>query len=102
MAQVYRTVNTTTGLDVVLKVPHASIAGDLTAFNRCHREIDIAARLDHPGLQHLLSEPNAAFMVFEYIDGESLRASCARASTTSRSSRSREPLRGRWNRLRAA
>jgi len=73
MAEVYRAVDTRTGGDVVLKVPHVSIAGDLAAFNRYRREIDIAARLDHPGLQRLLSRPTAPFMVFEYVNGESLR-----------------------------
>jgi serine/threonine-protein kinase len=73
MAEVYRAVDTTTGGDVVLKVPHVSIAGDIAAFNRYRREIDIAARLDHPGLQRLMSGPKAPFMVFEYIEGDSLR-----------------------------
>jgi serine/threonine-protein kinase len=74
MAEVYRAVDISTGREVVLKVPHSAIAGDLAAFNRYRREVDIATRLDHPGLQRLLSEPNAPFMVFEYIEGESLRA----------------------------
>ena len=73
MAEVYRALDTTTGSEVVLKIPHASIAGDLAAFNRYRREMDIAARLQHPGLQRLLSEPNSPFMVFEYVEGESLR-----------------------------
>jgi eukaryotic-like serine/threonine-protein kinase len=74
MAEVYRAVDTATGQDVVLKVPHVSIAGDIAAFNRYRREMDIAARLDHPGLQRLLSKPDAPFMVFGYVEGESLRA----------------------------
>ena len=74
MAEVYRALDTTSGGDVVLKIPNASTAGDLAAFNRYRREIDIAARLEHPGVQRLLSEPNASFMVFEYIPGESLRS----------------------------
>jgi serine/threonine-protein kinase len=72
-AEVYRAVDRTTGRDVVLKVPHTAMAGDLAAFNRYRREIDIAVRLDHSGVQRLLSEPNAPFMVFDYIEGESLR-----------------------------
>jgi len=78
MAEVYRAVDTSTGLDVVLKVPHISIAGDVAAFNRYRREIDIAHRLDHPGLQRLLSDANAPFMVFEYVEGESLRTYLSR------------------------
>jgi serine/threonine-protein kinase len=73
MAEVYRAIDTTSGQDVVLKVPPVSIAGDLAAFNRYRREIDIASRLQHTGLQRLLSDPSEPFMVFEYVDGESLR-----------------------------
>ncbi len=78
MAEVYRAVDSSNGRDVVLKVPHSSIAGDIAAFNRYRREIEIACRLDHPGLQRLLSDPNAPFMVFEYVEGESLRKYLAR------------------------
>jgi serine/threonine-protein kinase len=73
MAEVYCAVDTSTERDVVLKVPHVSIGGEIAALDRYRSEIDIAARLQHPGLQHMLSEPNAPFMVFEYIEGESLR-----------------------------
>jgi serine/threonine-protein kinase len=62
-----------TSRDVVLKLPHVAIIGDMTAFSRYQREIEIARGLDHPGLQRLLSEPNARYMVLEYVEGESLR-----------------------------
>ena len=68
-------VDTTTGRDVVLKLPHMAIAGDLAAFNRYRREMEIARGLDHSGLQRLLSdEPNARYMVLEYVEGEPLRS----------------------------
>jgi serine/threonine protein kinase len=74
MAEVYRALDATTGRDVVLKLPHMAIAGDLAAFNRYRREMEIARGLDHPGLQRLLSdEPNARCMVLEYVEGEPLR-----------------------------
>jgi eukaryotic-like serine/threonine-protein kinase len=73
MAEVYRAVDKTTGRDVVLKVPHVAIAGDMAAFNRYRREIEIANGLDHPGLQRLLSTPDARYMVLEYVDGQALR-----------------------------
>jgi serine/threonine-protein kinase len=73
IAEVYRALEATTGGDVVLKVPRASIGGDLAALNRYRTGIDIAARLHHPGLRRLLSEPKAPYKVFEYVDGVSLR-----------------------------
>jgi serine/threonine protein kinase len=79
MAEVYRALDTTTGRDVVLKLPHVAIAGDLAAFNRYRREMEIARGLDHPGLQRLLSdEPNARYMVLQYVEGEPLRKYLAR------------------------
>src|SRR6266851_6789845 len=74
MAEVYRALDKTSGRDVVLKLPHLAIAGDLAAFNRYRREIEVAAGLDHPGLQRLLSEPKARYMVFDYVEGQTLRA----------------------------
>jgi serine/threonine-protein kinase len=73
MSEMYRALDRTTGRDVVVKLPHLTIAGDLAAFNRYRREIDVAAGLAHPGLQRLLSEPNANYMVLEYVEGETLR-----------------------------
>src|SRR5712691_1382030 len=76
--ETYRALDVATGQAVVLKLPHLSVAGDLAAFNRYQREIDIGARLDHPGLQRMLPDARYAkgrppYMVFEYIDGQSLR-----------------------------
>ncbi len=44
LAEASRAEVTTTGRDVVLKVPHIAIAGDPAAFNRYRRMTDIAAR----------------------------------------------------------
>ncbi|MBV8717984.1 MAG: serine/threonine protein kinase [Chloroflexi bacterium] len=73
MADVYRATDCQTGRDVVLKLPQVALAGDLAAFNRYQREIEIARSLDHPGLQRLLPDPNAHYLVFDYVEGESLR-----------------------------
>ncbi|HEY2594464.1 MAG TPA: serine/threonine-protein kinase, partial [Chloroflexota bacterium] len=78
MADVYRATDCETGQDVVLKIPQVALAGDLAAFNRYRREMEIASRLNDPGLQRLLSSPDAHFMVFEYIEGESLRGYLSR------------------------
>jgi eukaryotic-like serine/threonine-protein kinase len=74
MADVYLATDRESSQEVVLKLPHMSLAGDLAAFNRYQRELEIARELEHPGLQKLLSETNTPYMVFEYIEGESLRA----------------------------
>jgi serine/threonine protein kinase len=57
----------------VLKIPHLSIAGDLAAFNRLRREVEIGTRLDHPGIERLLSDPKLPYIVLEYVDGTTLR-----------------------------
>ena len=72
-AEAYRALDRNAGHDVVLKVPHLTIAGDLVAFKHYRREIDIASRLKHPGLQRVVSDPSEPFMVLEYIEGQSLR-----------------------------
>jgi serine/threonine-protein kinase len=78
MADVYRATDCQTGQDVVLKIPQVSLAGDLAAFNRYQRELEIARGLSHPGLQRLLSDPHAHYMVFAYVDGVSLRSYLSR------------------------
>jgi serine/threonine protein kinase len=40
----YRAVDGATGQRVVLKRPHLTVAGDLAAYNRYQREIDIGGR----------------------------------------------------------
>src|SRR5579871_2631937 len=72
-AEAYRAHDRATARDVVLKVPHIVTAGDLVAYKHYRQEIDIASRLQHPGLQRVLSEPSEPFMVLDYIEGQSLR-----------------------------
>jgi len=67
-----------TGDAVVVKLQHVSVVGDLTAFGRYRREIEIGQHLDHPGIQRLLphdldNSRAAPYMVLEYVDGQSLR-----------------------------
>jgi serine/threonine protein kinase len=73
-AEVYRALDRTTGQEVVVKLPHVAIAGDLAAFNRYKREMEIARALDHTGLQRFVSDPNVHYMVLEYVEGQTLRA----------------------------
>ncbi len=65
-----------TGRKVVLKCPHDAIMGDATTFDRFRRELEIAKRLDHPGIQHsydLGAHRSRPYLVMEYVDGETLR-----------------------------
>ncbi len=78
MADVYRAIDCKTKQHVVVKLPQVTLAGDLAAFNRYQRELEIARGLDHPGVQKLLSDPGTPYMVFEYVEGESLRAYLAK------------------------
>src|SRR5262245_31977459 len=74
MAEVFRATDLESGRSVVLKLPHLVTAGDIAAFNRYRREIEIGVRLEHPGIQRLLSDNNAPYMVLEYVEGETLRS----------------------------
>jgi serine/threonine protein kinase len=64
------------GRDVVLKCPHEVILGDTSTFDRFRREMKIADRLDHPGIQRSLdthADRSRVYMVMEYVEGKSLR-----------------------------
>ena len=66
---------------VVLKCPHEGIIGDVATFDRFRREMEIARRLDHPGIQHSLDpggDRTRPYLVMEYIKGETLREHLAR------------------------
>ena len=64
------------GRRLVIKVPHDALMGDVGAFDRFRREMEIAGKLDHPGIQHsfdLGEERSRPYLVLEYIDGITLR-----------------------------
>ncbi|HXA43364.1 MAG TPA: serine/threonine-protein kinase [Candidatus Solibacter sp.] len=64
------------GREVVLKCPHEVILGDTTTFDRFRREMKIASRLDHPGIQRSLdigANRSRVYMVMEYVEGTTLR-----------------------------
>jgi serine/threonine-protein kinase len=64
------------GRQVVLKIPHDAILGDTSTFDRFRREMEIAKKLDHPGIQHsydLGAHRSRPYLVMEYIEGETLR-----------------------------
>jgi serine/threonine-protein kinase len=64
------------GRPVVIKVPHDALMGDVATFDRFRREMVIAGKLDHPGIQHSFDigeERTRPYLVLEYIDGVTLR-----------------------------
>ena len=64
------------GRNVVLKCPHEVMLGDTGAFERFRREMKIADRLDHPGIQRSLdthARRSRPYLVMEYIPGQTLR-----------------------------
>jgi len=73
-----RATDSESGADVVLKVPHAGMIGDLAAYGRYEREMDITLKLNHPNLQRALSTGHLdgtplPFLVLEYVVGTSFR-----------------------------
>ncbi len=64
------------GRRVVIKLPHDALMGDVSAFDRFRREMEIDGKLDHPGIQHsydLGEDRSRPYLVLEYIDGITLR-----------------------------
>ena len=75
MATVFRAVDTLTGKQVAIKVPHPEIESDPAMFDRFKREEDIGTKLDHPGVMKVFSNPDRSqvYMVMEWLDGRLLR-----------------------------
>jgi eukaryotic-like serine/threonine-protein kinase len=76
-AETYRAVDTRTGTTVVLKMSDPGLFADPTLYNRYRREAEVAARLDHPGVQRSLDhgeDRSVPYLVLEYVDGTNLRS----------------------------
>src|SRR4249920_1110627 len=75
MGQVYRARDTKLGRDVAVKILPDTFAHDPDRVSRFKREAQILATLNHPHIAgiHGLEEANAsAFLVLEFVDGETL------------------------------
>jgi serine/threonine-protein kinase len=60
---------------VVLKLPYDAAVSSPKSFDRFRRELAIASRLDHPGIQRSIdrrSDRSRPYLVMEYVDGETL------------------------------
>jgi len=64
------------GRKVAIKIPDISQLGDPAVYERFRREVSIGKRLKHPDLTVAIdfSEGNPPYLVFEYLDSESLAA----------------------------
>jgi serine/threonine-protein kinase len=75
-AETYKARDTVTGQIVVLKSPNPNLLADPGIFQRFRREMAIAKKLQHPGVQRSVdvgdtrTEP---YLVLEYVEGENLR-----------------------------
>ena len=64
------------GQRVVLKLPHEALLGDVGAFDRFRREMEIDRRLHHPGIQRSMDlgeNRSRPYLALEYVDGVTLR-----------------------------
>jgi serine/threonine-protein kinase len=75
MASIYKGIDTRTGRPVAIKIPHPEMECDPIFFERFHRETDIGARLDHPGVMKVLVDEDRqrVYMVMEWVEGRLLR-----------------------------
>jgi len=63
------------GHRVVLKLPRDAAVASPKSFDRFRRELQIVARLDHPGIERSIDRRTARsrpYLVMEYVEGETL------------------------------
>jgi serine/threonine protein kinase len=76
MGSIYRAVDVTTGQEVAIKVPDATMIGDPAQYERFQRELEVMKTLRHPAIQHGLASGQfnrTPFLVTELVDGKSMR-----------------------------
>ena len=76
MASIFRGTDLNTGRSVAIKVPHPEMEADPVLYDRFHREEEIGARLDHPGVMKVFAEDGRSqvYMVMEWVEGRLLRS----------------------------
>ena len=87
MGEVYRARDQRLGRDVAVKILPASFAADPDRLRRFEQEARAVAALNHPnilGVHDLGQQDGTHFVVFELLDGESLRAILARGPLSHR------------------
>ncbi len=75
MSTVFRAIDTRTGTQVAIKVPHPEVECDPALYERFSREADIGTRLDNPGVMKVYPNPDRTqvYMVMEWVEGRLLR-----------------------------
>jgi serine/threonine protein kinase len=73
MGPVFKATDLTTGCSVAVKTLF-EVENDPAFLSRFQREIEMARRLDHPGILKILAvdNPSRPYLVTEYIEGETL------------------------------
>src|SRR5688572_28483278 len=79
MGEVYRARDPRLGREVAIKVLPAAVAGDASRLERFATEARAAAALNHPNILsvHDVSATGTPFVVFELLEGETLRERAA-------------------------
>ena len=75
MASIFRATNLRDSSVAAIKVPHPEAECDPIYHERFRREIEIGARLQHPGIRKIfpLADPSRLYMAMEWLDGRLLR-----------------------------
>src|ERR687898_3171438 len=76
MSTVYRAYDTTLERWVAIKLMHRDISDDADQLERFRREARAVAQLNHPHVVTVIDageDEGTPFIVFEYIDGETLK-----------------------------
>src|SRR5215211_8734829 len=76
MSTVYRAFDSTLERRVAIKLMHRDIAGDSDQLERFRREARAVAQLSHPHIVGVIDageDDGRPFIVFEYVDGETLK-----------------------------
>jgi serine/threonine-protein kinase len=76
MASIFRAIDTRSGRQVAIKVPHAELESDPQFFDRFQREAEIGRQMDHPGITKVLNgdSQSRVYMVMEWAEGRLLRS----------------------------
>lgn len=75
MSDVFRATDTRDGAPAAIKIPHPEAGCDPIFHERFRREIEIGARLDHPGIRKTFptADSQRLYMAMEWLDGRLLR-----------------------------